>query len=74
MKQAIYASEPWFPSHENSFTLFAAITHDCNQQCLHCFAAEDVPSHVLDDKWWYNMFDQLAEMENSQLFFTGENH
>lgn len=71
MKQITYVSDPWFPSDKSAFTLFAAITHDCNQQCRHCFAAEDVPSKLLDDKWWYNLFDQLAELETSRLFFTG---
>jgi len=71
MKSVVYSSDPWFPSQESVFTLFAAITHDCNQQCLHCFSAEETPQITLDDKEWYALFDQLAELENSRLFFTG---
>ena len=68
-----YASEPWFPSNESAFTLFAAITHECNLQCLHCFAAnsEKSQSVTLDDHDWFKIFDQLALLENPRLFFTG---
>ncbi|MBQ9610587.1 MAG: radical SAM protein [Lachnospiraceae bacterium] len=71
MRQVVYTSDPWFPSCKNTFTLFAAITHDCNQKCRHCFATEDISGEKLDDKWWYNLFDQLAELEAPRLFFTG---
>lgn len=71
VKKITYSSDPWFPSRKNTFTLFAAITHACNQKCLHCFASEDVLPKNLEDKWWYALFDQLAEVEASRLFFTG---
>lgn len=73
MESITYASEPWFPSNEKSFTLFVEITNKCNQKCLHCFANSDSESDTttLDDKEWYKLFDQLAELENTQLFFTG---
>lgn len=71
VKKIMYSSDPWFPSRKNTFTLFAAITHACNQKCLHCFASEDVLPKNLEDKWWYALFDQLAEVEASRLFFTG---
>jgi len=67
-----YASEPWFPSQNDAFTLFAAITHDCNLKCSHCFAANDGEHSIsLSDKQWFALFDQLSELENPRLFFTG---
>jgi radical SAM protein with 4Fe4S-binding SPASM domain len=68
-KSLIYASDPWFPSSENVFTLFAAITHDCNLSCKHCFASDS--QTTLDDEEWFGLFDKLSELENSRLFFTG---
>jgi len=67
------ASEPWFPSSENAFTVFAAITHDCNLKCLHCFSAVDGEEKqtILNDEEWFILFDQLAELEKPRLFFTG---
>lgn len=73
MKPITYASEPWFPSNEKSFTLFVEITKKCNQKCKHCFAFNENESKTtsLDDEHWFKLFDQLAELEKPRLFFTG---
>jgi radical SAM protein with 4Fe4S-binding SPASM domain len=73
MNYSKYASEPWFPSSANSFTLFAAITHDCNLKCAHCFATENADHYnqLLNDDDWMALIDQLALIDNSRLFFTG---
>lgn len=75
LKQVTHASEPWFPSHEDSFTLFAVLTYNCNQQCSHCFAINEadkqIPQSILSDEDWFSVFDQLSEFKHTRLFFTG---
>ena len=72
MNSATYTSDPWFPSQENAFTLFFAITYNCNKKCKHCFTESDNNiSSSIDDKYWLNLIDQLSELNNPRLFFTG---
>ncbi|MDR0919902.1 MAG: hypothetical protein LBM93_11785 [Oscillospiraceae bacterium] len=73
MNYSKYASGPWFPSSINSFTLFVAITYDCNLKCAHCFAVENTGNfkRLLNDNDWLELIDQLAEFNNSRLFFYG---
>ena len=71
MSSDVYASDPWFPSQKNAFTVFSVLTHKCNQKCLHCFATNCFPEKPLLDQEWLRLIDQLTYFEAPRLFFTG---